>query len=144
MLTLSRLVAEVESNNSPYAVRYESGWRYTTKKSIDSFHRAHRPVRMSEETVRILLASSWGKYQMMGSNLYDMGYGAELVQFASTEFEQDIWFKNFLQTRGIDFTLEEILKDKAKRQLFARRYNGDATTYSARLLNVYETLKRKI
>lgn len=140
-LTLSRLVAQVESENNPTLVRYEPNWRYTTHECVAKFHRAHRPGKMTGQTALMLLSCSWGKYQIMGSNLYDMGYSEPLVKFAASEYLQELWFHNFIQLRKINFTLSEIIGDKEKREQFAHRYNGDKTVYSARLLNVYEKLK---
>lgn len=137
--TLSQLVAEVESGNNVFAVRHEPAWRYTTKKIIDSFHRAHRPLKMSNQTALTLLACSFGKYQVMGSVLYEIGFQEELIKFAASEFLQDFWFKEVLKYKGIEFSLTEILQDEKKRNLFARRYNGDASVYGARLMNVYHT-----
>jgi N-acetylmuramidase len=140
-LTISRLVAQVESENQFSAVRFEPAWRYVTRESIKRFHEAHRPVRMTDSTVRTLLSCSWGKYQMMGSNLYDMGFSSPLVTFAASEYLQDVWFEIFLEQRKIKYTLEEIISDRAKRENFAKKYNGDAATYSIRLMNVYNFLK---
>lgn len=141
MLTLSRLVAQVESDNHHTAVRYEPRWKYTTQECLLKFHRAHRPLRMTDDTARVLLSCSWGKYQIMGSNLYDMGYSSPLVEFAASEYLQDSWFHQFVQLRGINYTLDEIINDKTKREHFAYRYSGDKTVYAARLLNVYSQLK---
>lgn len=143
MLTLSQLVAQVESGNEFSAVRYEPGWKYVTAENLRRFHRAHAPLKMNNETSRMLLSCSWGKYQMMGSNLYDLGFESPLVVFAASEYLQGAWFEMFLKARKIDFTLDEILTDKNKREFFSLKYNGDKKVYAERLLNVYEHMKGK-
>ena len=142
IMTLSRLVAQVESANCKFVMRYEPSWNYVTRAIIDRFHDAHRPVRMSPGTALVLLSTSWGKYQIMGSVLYEMGYAGHLTEFADSEYLQDQYYDVYVKRRNIDYTLAEILNDKEKREHFAHRYNGDKKVYSQRLLNVYTEMMK--
>ena len=95
-LTTSQLVARVESEGNHTLVRYEPNWRYVTKECITRFHRAHLPGRMTAQTALMLLSCSWGKFQIMGSNLYDMGYTGTIVDFGASESLQEEFFFKFL------------------------------------------------
>lgn len=139
--TLSQLVAQVESNNVVTAIRYEPNWRYITPALIAQCKKAHMPAFMNDTTARAIMSMSYGKYQIMGSVLYELGYKGTLMNFATNVTLQDAWFEVFIDRRTIAYTLTEIVNDKALRERFALRYNGDAKVYSARLLTVYNQFK---
>ena len=136
--TLSQLIALVESNNHSNAVRYEELY------SPD--YRAHALVRvyqsgLSDSTYRILLASSWGKYQIMGDQLYLLGLKTDIRTFWSDEAAQDDFFNRFIFARNIAYTLDQVINDEECRTNFAHHYNGNAIVYGARMLQVYEVNK---
>lgn len=130
----SQLIGLVESNNEPGAVRYEPEWRYVTPELIKACKQAHFPCYMSDVTAKALMSFSYGKYQIMGSVLYELGYKGTLLQFQNDTTLQDAWFEKFLRARNIYFTLAELVASAAKRLLFATRYNGDGPGYANKLM----------
>jgi hypothetical protein len=101
-LTISQLIAQIESGGNPALVRYEPGWKYVTKAALTKFHAAHRPGKMNDLTANMMLSCSWGKFQMMGSNLYDLDYSGTVIAFAASEYLQQQYFDAFLRSRNIN------------------------------------------
>lgn len=132
--TLSELIARVESNNDSRALRYEPNYTPDTRafSILKTFNGS-----WSQSTMRICLASSWGKYQIMGDNLYLQGLEMSLQAFWGSDVEQDAAFQRFIEARGIDFTLSQVIgTDDQYRLKFARRYNG-SLGYADRIMNVW-------
>jgi len=135
--TTSQLIAQLESGNNIYAMRYEKNWRYITNEIRESFLWAHRGLYFSRDTVDMILSTSWGKHQIMGSVLYEIGFPGKILDFAQNEELQEWYFHEFLETRGIYYSLDELRNDERKRNKFAYRYNGDQTgVYAKRMLNL--------
>lgn len=132
--TLSELVAQVESGNQPFACRYEPGFaKYVTRESMVKIRSAYKPAWMSEATARALLMFSWGRYQIMGENLYALGLDINLVHFQNDLSLQDHFFWSYCRSRKIVYSLEEVLNDEKKRLDFALKYNG-GTNYAKKLV----------
>lgn len=135
MPTTSQLIALVESNNQPAALRYEPGWKYATPELIEKCRRAHVGLFMSRDTAKVLACMSWGAYQIMGSVLYEMGYAGTFHEFMSSPELQLHWFNIYIRRRGIDYDFGSLMQDVALRERFALRYNG-SVTYAARMLEI--------
>ena len=122
---VSKIIAVIESANNPYALRYEPGWKWSTEENIKLAARAHKCNFTTAET---LLAMSYGRYQIMGGVLYELGYRGRLApDFLNNETVQDIYFAKYLTARKCPQTLTE-LRTADGRYLFARRYNGSGAT----------------
>ena len=136
--TLSQLIARLESGNCTQAIRYEPGFeRYITDKALNRLVQSFGRAFISKATARELLKYSYGKYQIMGQNLYDLGLTITPFDFLANESAQDAWFEEFIKSRKIDYSLDDILKDDGKRERFARLYNGDPVVYGKRMLEIY-------
>lgn len=133
--TTSQLIALVESNNNPTALRFEPLWRYVTPELILQCQRSHTAY-MNDATARALLMFSYGKYQIMGSVLYEIGYKGTLLDFQNSTTLQDAWFQQYLKSRKIDFSLNELINWPANRNQFAWKYNGATEAYAAKLVSV--------
>lgn len=131
--TLAQLVAFNESNNRLKAVRFEPahipGASYINKmKEI---------ANCSSATASILCAMSWGKYQIMGDTLIDLGLTVSPLDFIGDEPTQDYYFLQFLNHNHIvSYSLVDVTQDAVKRATFARIYNGPGNIqgYSQRLV----------
>lgn len=132
--TTSQLIALVESNNQPGALRFEPLWKYATDELCKQCIRSH-PAFMNMTTARALCMFSYGKYQIMGSVLYELGYKGTLIDFQNSTTLQDAWFETFVNKRGIACELSDLAKYPQVRTTFARRYNGDAVGYAAKLVS---------
>lgn len=123
MLTISQLVAHVESGNVKHAMRFEPGWKHDNN-IITLVRQAHAPAYMNTTTAKNIMATSYGLYQVMGENIYRLGYKKPINEFMNSESDQLAIFKKFLEWRNINFTVEQLFCDNEKLRLFARRYNG--------------------
>lgn len=132
--TLSQLIAQVESNSRLDAVRFEPAY-HPDKRAFALAQKAW--PGLSYNTYEVMLACSWGEFQIMGDNLYLLGLDCSLPKFCADADMQCLYFKRFCASRNIDYTLAEIFGDRTKLQNFAHRYNGDPIAYSTRMLNVY-------
>jgi hypothetical protein len=129
-LDLSAVIAWVESNTNDKAVRFEPGlyavWSSETlirkgiERTIQYIHGC------SIETARVIACSSWGRYQILGENLYDLGIGCtlDIFEYAGLPAYQKECFDKFLRNRGIAFTVDELQTDRTKREQFITHYNG--------------------
>lgn len=140
--TLSQLIAQVESANSIQALRFEPAFHPTTK-NITACIAAHKPFGgMSYVTAEGLLAHSFGLYQIMGENIYDLGYSGTILDWWNSADKQLDTFTKFCTNKGINYSLGEIVNDATKRLNFAKKYNGSAM-YADRMLVVYNSLQGK-
>lgn len=123
---ISELVAKVESNGIPYAMRFEPKFT-VSPQAVNNCIRAYKPLQISRATAEMICLTSWGKFQIMGENLYTIcGLQGDVNAFMSNEELQEACFQTFIEKRGINFTLEDIRQDAGKMNLFARRYNGSS------------------
>lgn len=123
MLIISKLVAHVESGDVKHAMRFEPGWKHDNN-IISLVRQAHAPAYMNTTTAKNIMATSYGLYQIMGENIYRLGYKKPINEFMNSENDQLAIFEKFLEWRRINFTVEELFSDSEKLRLFARRYNG--------------------
>jgi hypothetical protein len=79
---------------------------------------------------------------MMGSNLYDLDYSGRIATFVGSEYLQQQFFEAFLRQRNINYSLEDVIQNKEKRERFALKYNGDKRVYADRMLNVFNQMQR--
>lgn len=142
--TLSELIKAAESGGHRHAIRFEPGFaKYITESSVDRAIAGAAPCTLSRATARNLLQTSFGFYQIMGENIYALGYRGNILDWINSDEAQFATFVKYCLSRGISFSLQEILNDPNKRAIFAKKYNGDAVAYSAHLLATYEKAKGK-
>ena len=140
MTELADVIAQVESNDNPQTLRYEpdlmAQWaamnpvRSAILASISGLHDC------SHDTARMIACTSWGRYQLLGENIYSVCQcNADIFVFVTQPGVQLLCFQRFLAARGIAFSIEEILMDRTKREQFIARYNGpgDIDVYWAQM-----------
>lgn len=141
---LAELIRHVESDNIKTAIRYEPNFeKYVSEKAVDRCREAHKPAYMNNTTARSILKHSFGFYQIMGENIYSLGYDKTIFDFVNSEDEQERMFDKFCRSRGITYSLHEIMTDKKKREHFAWRYNG-SIGYAETLLDKYRKVTGSI
>ena len=102
---LERIVAKVESNNDLQAIRFEPLFylkikAYEDRKVINAVKLLHN---CSTETAKMILATSFGKYQIMGYNLYGyLKYNKHIIKYLTSEADQDLMFYKFLELKRLD------------------------------------------
>lgn len=138
---LAQVISRIESSDNPHAMRFESEifnrQRYESNvPRIQSIHRC------STVTARMISATSFGAFQIMGFNLYAPGgIQCDIADYMGNPVQQLASFKRFLQLNGLDESDENLL-NQDKRLRFARVYNGDATgTYAMKMLTAYTGLR---
>lgn len=124
---LAKIIAAVESggSNDTAAIRFEPGV-YSTWTFDHAMLDAQHFNRCSSTTAKAICAISWGRYQILGYNLYLDGYAAPVVNFAASPSDQDAALDRFLTRRAIGWTWAELAADPVKAQAFVERYNGPA------------------
>jgi hypothetical protein len=141
--TTSQLIAQIESNNQPGAVRFEPLWKYATDELCKICIASH-PAYMNMTTARALCMFSYGRYQIMGSVLYEIGYRGALLAFQNDTTLQDAWFHEFLIKRGIFFAIEQLAAYPNMRNQFALRYNGNQQAYAAKIVALLKANQIKV
>ncbi|MGH9436394.1 MAG: N-acetylmuramidase domain-containing protein [Terriglobia bacterium] len=83
--------------------------------------------RCTDDTARVLYATSFGLYQIMGYNLYSLGLSSPISNYLNgvqSRTLQDGMFSKFLAGHGLAFTWDEMARDPDKLNYFALHYNG--------------------
>lgn len=138
--TLSDLIAQAESSNNPFAVRFEP--LHTPAPAFIS--RMVVVAACSTETARVLCSTSWGLYQIMGDELMAKGLNMSPVAFCGSAQTQYSMFNAVLLEKGLStYTLMDIIGNSAARANFAAKYNGPGAVaqYSQYLLDTYNKFK---
>jgi soluble lytic murein transglycosylase-like protein len=73
-------IVKTESNGNQWAVRYEPNWKYFLTPWVfrDS-------LQITEDTERIMQATSWGLMQVMGSVARELGFKDHLTMLTDPE-----------------------------------------------------------
>ena len=153
MILLSEVVAEVESKGLLHVVRFEPHWYDRLMRKADepavaavaqTCRRAHNwPPWVSFQTVAAFLSCSWGRYQILGWNIYaHMLYEGPLWLYVLDPEAQYRTFERFLATFNMFDDDFQAFDDRALHR-FAVYYNGPArpAEYVARLRSAYSRLR---
>lgn len=138
---LMRIEAMVESSNNQWATRFEPTvyQRITNQGYTPLLTTIQKVNGCSGGTARQIYSTSYGKYQMMGFNLYGLGWQKTTGEFMADTDSQDLFFALFLQDNKINFTWAQMKADQALLDTFSIHYNG-STAYSARVQQVAKEL----
>ena len=138
-IMLSDCVAYVESRNNAKAMRYEPTYKFDSANVYIASDYATGGW-IDTTTAAMIVATSWGAYQIMGDHLYGQGYRGTIVDFLNNQQgQQKDAFDTFLETIGfIDVPFDTL--DTAKLDKFALRYNG-SPVYAQSLEEAYQALK---
>lgn len=117
---VTELVALIESSRNQYAIRFEPSFAVAYTKSI----LIEKYNLVTHSTANVIGKTSWGMFQIMGVNIYHLGYQKQIGEFLCSLEDQMGIFKKYLEVNGIDFTLDELRESQEKREKFAKRYNG--------------------
>lgn len=131
VVDLAAVIAQVESSSRDEALRFESGlyrsWESSHPEARAKIAANIRSIHAcSHDTAKLIACTSWGRYQILGMNLYSPLCGCQVNIFhyvADIDFQR-ICLEEFLRNKGIYFRLEDILEDFGKRSQFICGYNG--------------------
>lgn len=133
--TTADIIASIESSNADWAIRFErrAFAAITNKGGNDTTAKIQRVHHCSADTARMLYATSFGRYQIMGFNLWGiLRYSMTYAEFIADPDAQADAFNAFLIVKGIQYSPADLM-DAVKRRNFALRYNGSAK-YADRIL----------
>ena len=130
---LAQVIASIESSNNPHCIRFEpriykeldaSGALASTLESAISKANA---CSDDGSTAHMIASTSWGAYQIMGENLYSLGYGKSVADFLNSAADQLEYFARFLASRKMELaTLKMLVDSVTARTAFAVKYNGSS------------------
>lgn len=136
MTTIADVIAIVESANNQNAIRFEpltyNNNQNTYNNTIANIIKIHN---CSEGTARMIYCSSWGKYQIMGFNLYNVAScncAQSVINYCNNNGIQDMTFFNFLKSVHLDpniYTPQALAQSSQLRQAFGKVYNGNGPAY---------------
>ena len=141
IILLSDVVAHAESAGNRNAVRFEP---VVFRKQKASFTLAHfiTGTALSGDTARALGACSWGKFQIMGYNIYGVcGYQKTLAEYLVSDTDQLNTFIKFIAPRN-NILFEKMLSNVADLNEFSRHYNG-SVAYAETLKQSYQFLNNQ-
>ena len=136
MADLAGVIKSIESGGNPHALRFEPD-AYANWNWVPAMDRIKAKHACSEKTARMIGCTSWGLYQIMGINIFDPRLPAidpvDVIDFVNDVGLQEAAFTAFLNLRGINFALDDLLADQDKLRIFAITYNGsrDPDAYAA-------------
>lgn len=135
-LSLQQVVGKLESGDDWTALRYEPDYPYLNDEITLRCKRSHTQGFMSTGTAHAICKFSYGRFQIMGGLLYELGYTQSMREFLNSPLLQTHWFEQVLKQKGISYSLKEIMGDEKKMKNFARKYNGDSSgVYAERIRN---------
>ena len=146
MITLAQVIARVESADNPYALRFEPATYLNIGQSRFDIarERAKLANKVSTDTANVILSTSWGRFQIMGFNLYAKESTPGIIAFAVSDSAQKIALASMLAPWAMspDEDASWILSSPDRLAAFATRYNGpgNVADYSLRLVGAYKAL----
>lgn len=131
-ITLAKIIAKVEGGAAgARALRFEETIydRFgdtPSKAEVVALITIGNLNECSHHTARMIAATSWGSYQLMGFNIYELGWASDIFEFVSDQVKQADLFGLFLNAHSINFAWVDLLADETKRAVFIHGYNGPA------------------
>lgn len=129
---LADVIARVESGNFAGAIRYEEASHANIVARFGSYasiaQNAMTANKCNQSTACVLLATSWGKFQIMGFNLYASdvcNIREPLSAYLANEPFQEMSFNKYCVARHCDtYDVAALRTSLQTRSDFARLYNG--------------------
>lgn len=147
MIMLDRLVSRVESDDRHDAARFERaaleayGCKATTIRNIIAIHNCNA------DTAGMIYWTSWGRYQILGSNLYadPVSYAGTFAEYLNDDNDQLLRFEAFVQQRGFHYDDDVTAWASDRFDAFAEFYNGAANfaAYATRMKTILATMEGK-
>ena len=134
-LSLATIIARVESTNNPNALRFEwltySGKMIQNNASIAILKTIARIHDCSSDTAKMIYSTSWGFFQIMGFDLYgELGYQQPVASYFEDHDAQYAMFAKFVQSKNINYGVNELAGSRLTRVKFGTIYNGDGEDYA--------------
>lgn len=128
MISILSVITTIEDGGKNWPPRFEYEWFLNHAGAITPVIANARTYNgnCSWTTARMLCATSWGKYQVMGFNLYSPPLFQHSVEtfLLDENGEQEKYVMDFLARHDINFSVDELRSSEDARRQFATRYNG--------------------
>lgn len=124
-MQLEYVIAQVESSNCLSAVRFESMLNNNHPQWIEGqLDKIQAANGCNVATALMIASTSWGKYQLLGANIYALGAKISLLEWWNDPVAQSVSFAFFINPHGFEPS-EDIASWTDDRFLkFAAFYNG--------------------
>lgn len=132
MTTVADVIGGIESDHNPAELRFEY-LAYERAPVAGMIIDAIKECNLcSIATARMIYATSWGEFQIMGENLYDprvCAYRNNIARYLVQSGDQVVTFNSFLFRMPLGVRLKSdspasLFSDPNLRMQFARLYNG--------------------
>lgn len=147
MSTIADVIAIVESSNNQKAIRFEPlTYNNNVNKVNNIITIIQNANKCSLGTARMIYCSSFGKYQIMGFNLYNpasCALGINIVDYLNSSSLQDSTFYSFLKSAHLDpniYTPQAMANNPNLQVQFGNVYNGNGTAYAVGIKNALHQL----
>lgn len=142
MVSLAEVVSQIESSNFQGAMRFEP--QVFARDIIPLAILSHiANINMCDmQTAKVIYSTSWGLYQIMGFNMYNINSPAYIYTIFSFFTNPDLQLKTFnwfLATNHIEYTIPQLLGDYQLLNDFALKYNG-SLAYAEKIKTIYTQL----
>ena len=140
-MTLMEAQAIVESSNDPLAIRFEPGLYTASPGWIARILPLVRSLNScSTDTAKMIACTSFGMYQLLGANIYSLGYAHEIMAYGDDILQQHRDYSDFMGRGGFSAYTDMDVTAIAMPELLAiaRYYNGPGNpqAYADALLKV--------
>lgn len=140
MTNLASVIGAIESNNNPWALRFEPQTYMRIAHPSPLTATIAQLHGCSPDTSRMIASTSWGMFQLMGFNLYDptvCDVRQPIFRFCDSMALQLQAFHNFTKKRGLEYSLPALVESHEALEKLATAYNGpgNVAAYSMRVLD---------
>lgn len=151
-ITVDQVIAYVESKGDSFAYRFEpltfastqnTNGKTAMQQILAKIVKVHN---CSYQSARVIYSSSYGRYQIMGFNLYGQlnvqkGFG----EFMADNSLQDLAFNTFLTQKNLAaISTDNFANDKSARIKFGNIYNGNGNDYAAAIVGALQHFGVKV
>lgn len=146
-ITLSDCIAQVESSSNLLAMRYEPRVYQTQLLTPQQQIEDYAVGGYIDQTTAAMIAStSWGQFQIMGYNLYGLGYQSTIVDFLTNSTHQIAYLIRFFNHNIPSVNPRKLFSQLSQTEieLVGQVYNGDGPVYANSLEKAFDYLSRQL
>jgi hypothetical protein len=125
-MRLADCISGVESSHNVLAIRFEPvmfqnkpKWVLPLLDKISTLN-----GNCTNDTALAIACTSYGKYQILGVNIYDKRYPTSIAHYWQLESDQDLIFARFISAEGFSPEEDVTTWDNESFTEFATFYNG--------------------
>lgn len=151
-ITVDQVIAYVESKGDSFAYRFEpltyastlnTQGKTAMQQILAQIVKVHN---CSYQSARVIYSSSFGKYQIMGFNLYgQLNVQKSFGEFMADDSAQYIAFNSFLIRKNLsNIYISDLAGSKVTRIKFGNIYNGNGNDYALAIENALQHFGVKV